>query len=156
MSATTLAPTPQSTRTRTAADTALLLVRIGLAIPFLYHGAQILFGAFGGPGLHGFVQASHDKMPLPVAALVGAGEFFGGLGVLCGVLTRLASAGILIIMVGAIFLVHWPHGYSVSNGGFEYPLVHVFLTLALITAGPGALTAWTAIGRAAPARPILQ
>ena len=156
MSTTNTVPVSRPTGTRTAQDTALLLVRLAVAIPFLYHGAGILFGAFGGPGLHGFVQMSHGKMPLPVAALVGAGEFFGGLGVLVGVLTRLASAGILIIMLGAIFTVHLPHGYNSINNGFEYPLTHVFLTLALLVAGPGALTAWAAIGRPNPARPLLQ
>ena len=151
---TVTAPAPIGTETRTAKDTALLLVRLAVALPFLYHGAAILFGAFGGPGLKGFSAFTH--MPLPVAALVGAGQFFGGLGVLVGVLTRLASAGIFIIMVGAILLVHLPHGYSTQNGGFEYPLTHVFLTLALMIAGPGALTAWAAIGRHNPTRPVLQ
>lgn len=154
MSTITAVNTVPATEVRSAKDTALLLVRLAVAIPFIYHGAAILFGAFGGPGLKGFAAFMH--MPLPVAALVGAGQFFGGLGVLFGVLTRLASAGILIIMVGAILLVHLPHGYSVANNGFEYPLTHVFLTLALIIAGPGAFTAWAAIGRHNPARPILQ
>ncbi len=139
--------------TRTAKDTALLLVRLAVAIPFIFHGSGILFGAFGGPGLAGFAKMG---MPLPLAVLVGAGEFFGGLGVLFGVLTRLASAGILIIMIGAIFTVHLKHGYDVQKMGIEYPLTHVFLTLALIAAGPGLLTAWRAIGRGGPARPILQ
>ena len=145
---------PAETRAASAADTALLLVRLAVSIPFIFHGAQLAFGAFGGPGLAGFMKMGH--MPLPVAVLVAYGEFLGGLGVLFGVLTRLASAGILLIMLGAIFLVHLPHGYSVQNQGVEYPLTHVFLTLALIVAGPGALHALNVIGRSRPAQPLLQ
>ena len=137
-----------------AADKALLLVRLAIGIPFIFHGAQLAFGAFSGPGLAGFVKMGH--MPLPVAVLVAYGEFLGGLGVLFGVLTRLASASILLIMLGAICLVHLPHGYSVSDQGIEYPLTHVLLTLALLIAGPGAYSALTLIGRGRPSRPILQ
>lgn len=127
------------TRTHSKADAALFVVRLALAIPFIFHGASIAFGAFGGPGLHNF--SAFTKMPLPVAALVGYGEFLGGLGVLFGVLTRLASASIFIIMLGAIFIVHLPHGYDVTKQGFEYPLVHLLLAVALMIAGPGAYTA---------------
>ncbi len=153
MSNVAAAPVATQAGARTSKDTALLLVRLAVAIPFIFHGSGILFGAFGGPGLAGFVKMG---VPLPVAILVGAGEFFGGLGVLFGVLTRLAGVGILIIMIGAIFTVHLKNGYDVQKMGIEYPLTHVFLTLALIVAGPGLLTAWRAIGRGGPAKPILQ
>ncbi len=152
MSNVTAAPAPL--QTATTKDAALLIVRLAVGIPFIFHGAQIAFGAFGGPGLQGFAGQGH--MPLPVAALVGYGEFLGGLGVLFGVLTRLASAGILVIMLGAIFTVHLPHGYDVQKGGFEYPLTHVLLTIALLVAGPGLLTAWRIIGRTGPVQPVLQ
>jgi putative oxidoreductase len=123
---------------RAGVDTALLLARIALGLPFLYHGAAIAFGAFGGPGLKGFSGFTH--MPLPVAALVGYGEFLGGLGVLLGVLSRLASAGLGLIMLGAIFLVHLPHGYDSQKQGFEYPLTLLLLAVAILAAGPGRLT----------------
>ena len=138
----------------TAADIALLVVRLAIGIPFLFHGAALAFGAFGGPGISGFAAFGH--MPVPMAALVAYGEFLGGLGILVGVLSRLASAAILIIMLGAIFTVHLPHGYDVQKGGFEYPLTHVFLTIALLIAGPGDYNAWSLIGRSRPAKPILQ
>ena len=138
----------------TAADTALMLVRLAVGIPLIFHGAQLAFGAFGGPGLVGFSAFTH--MPLLMAALVAYGELLGGLGVLFGVLTRLASAGILIIMLGAIFLVHLAHGYDVTKQGVEYPLTHVILTLALIFAGPGAYSALNLLGRPRPAQPALQ
>ena len=122
----------------TALDMGLLLARIALALPFIFHGASIAFGAFGGPGLAGFSGFTH--MPLPVAALVGYGEFLGGLGILFGVLSRLASAGQILIMLGAIFLVHLSKGYDGTKGGFEHPLTLLLLALALIAAGPGRLT----------------
>ena len=138
----------------TAQDAALLVVRLAVGIPFIFHGAQIAFGAFGGPGLQGFAGFGH--LPLPAAALVVYGEILGGLAGLFGVLTSLASVGILVIMLGAIFKVHLPHGYDVQKGGFEYPLTQVFLTVALLFAGPGLVTAWRLISRSGPIRPILQ
>ena len=125
-------------RTALAADTALLLARIALALPFIYHGAAIAFGAFGGPGLQGFSGFTH--MPLAVAALVGYGEFLGGLGVLFGVLSRLAGGGLSLIMLGAIVMVHLKNGYDSQKQGFEHPLTLLLLALAVVAAGPGRLT----------------
>lgn len=122
-------------------DRVLLVARIALGVPFLFHGAAIAFGAFGGPGLHGFVQASGGKLPLPAAALVGYGEFLGGLGVLLGVLARPAAAGLLLIMLGAIGTVHLKNGYDGQKGGIEYPLTLVFLEIIILIAGPGLLNA---------------
>jgi len=129
------APTAGVERAATAADTALLLTRVALGLPFIFHGAQIAFGAFGGPGLQGFSGFTH--MPLPIAALVGYGEFLGGLGILFGVLSRLASASVGLIMLGAIFLVHMKNGYDVQKQGVEYPLTLLILAVAIIAAGPG-------------------
>ncbi len=127
---------PTATTDRPGADAALLIARIALGLPFLYHGAQIAFGAFGGPGLAGFVAASGGKLPLAAAVLVGYGEFLGGLGVLFGVLSRIASAGLMLIMLGAIFVVHLPNGYNSQKGGFEYALTLALLALVIIVVGP--------------------
>lgn len=129
---------------RTGIDAALLLARVALALPFIFHGASIAFGAFGGPGLQGFSGFTH--MPLAMAALVGYGEFLGGLGILFGVLSRLASAGMALIMLGAIVLVHLKSGYDGTKGGFEHPLTLLLLALAIVAAGPGRL----ALGRVLP------
>lgn len=126
-------------------DAALLVVRVALALPLIYHGAAIAFGAFGGPGLAGFSGFIH--MPLPVAALVGYGEFLGGLGVLFGVLPRVAAGGVAVIMLGAILLVHLPHGYNSQNMGFEYPLTLLLLAIAVLLAGPGAYHALSLVRR---------
>lgn len=119
-------------------DAGLLLARVALALPFLYHGSAIAFGAFGGPGLVGFSGFTH--LPLPVAALVGYGQVLGGLGILFGVLSRLASAGTGLIMLGAILLVHLPKGYDVTKSGYEHALALLILALALIATGPGRFT----------------
>ncbi len=133
----------------------LLLVRLAIGIPFIIHGAGIAFGVLGGPGLKAFQGFTH--LPMPVAALVGYGEFLGGLGVLFGVLSRLASAGLAIIMLGAVFRVHLPKGYDVTKGGFEYALTHLFLTVAIMIAGPGTLTVMSLLRKDnTPTKPILQ
>ena len=123
----------------TKADAALLIVRLAVGIAFIIHGAELAFGAFGGPGLQGFSGFSH--LPLPVAALIAYGEFLGGLGVLFGVLSRIASVGLALIMLGAIFIVHLKNGFDVTKGGFEYAFVQFLLCAALVVAGPGAYTA---------------
>jgi putative oxidoreductase len=103
---------------------------------FLYHGSAILFGAFGGPGPQQFA-ASH-QWPVILAYMVGLAQLAGGLGVLTGVLFRLGSACIIAVMLGAIFLVHLPHGFDVSTGGAEYALTQLLLAIAFLLTGPGA------------------
>jgi putative oxidoreductase len=123
-------------------NTALLLLRIASALAFLYHGSSILFGAFGGPGPRQFAAA--HGMPVTVGYLVGLAQFAGALAVLTGVLTRLGAACIALVMLGAIFLVHLPHGFDVSYGGMEYALTQLLLAIAFLLAGPGAysLASW--------------
>jgi putative oxidoreductase len=115
---------------------ALLLLRIACALVFLYHGAAILFGAFGGPGPVAFASVMHA--PVIVGYLVGLAQFAGGLAILTGVLFRVGAVCILIVMAGAILLVHLPHGFNVANQGMEYALTQFLLALALLLMGPGA------------------
>jgi putative oxidoreductase len=61
----------------------------------------------------------------------------GALAVLTGVLARVAALGLVVVMVGAIGLVHLRHGFDVSNGGFEYALTQLLVNLAIVLAGPG-------------------
>ena len=117
-------------------NAALLFIRIACSIAFLYHGSAILFGAFGGPGPSKFAAFIHA--PAVVGYMVGIGQFFGGLAILLGIFTRIAAAGIAIIMLGAIYLVHLPHGFDVSRGGFEYAFTMLLIALALVFTGPGA------------------
>jgi putative oxidoreductase len=117
-------------------NTALLVLRIASASVFLYHGSAILFGAFGGPGPQRFAQMTH--MPAVVGYLVGLAQFAGGLAILSGVLIRIGAASIIIVMLGAIFMVHLPHGFDLSKGGYEYALTQLLIALALLITGAGA------------------
>src|SRR5262252_10893787 len=136
--------TENTFRDRPAVDWALLIARIFVGIVFTAHGAQKLFGAFGGPGLSAVVG-----MMGPLGYLVSIGEFFGGLGLIFGVLSRFSAASIALIMLGAIATVHAKFGFFMNwagnqaGEGFEYHLLAIAALLPLAIAGPGRF----AIGR---------
>ncbi len=113
----------------------LLIMRVACSLPFIYHGAAILFGAFGGPGPHNF--AAFMKAPDIVGYLVGLAQFAGGLAILLGALLRVGCVCVIIVMCGAVFMVHLPHGYNIANQGMEYALTELLLALGLLLAGPG-------------------
>jgi len=125
-------------RDRSAVDWSLLVLRVALGIVFMAHGAQKLFGAFGGPGLAAFVQ-----MLGPIGYLVSIGEFFGGLGLVLGILPRFSAASIVVIMLGAIALVHGKVGFFMNwtgkqaGEGFEYHLLAIAALAPIVIAGPG-------------------
>jgi putative oxidoreductase len=126
---------------RSAVDVALLIVRIALGIVFIYHGGQKMFGLFGGPGL-----AATAKMMGTLGYFVSVGEFFGGLGILVGFLSRFSAASIAVIMLGAIITFHGKNGFSMANKGYEYNFALIGLALPILIAGPGRY----AIGRFLP------
>jgi putative oxidoreductase len=132
---------------RSAVDWALLLARIIVGVVFMAHGSQKLFGAFGGPGLSGVVQ-----MMGPLGYLVTIGEFFGGLGIIVGFLSRFSAAAMILIMLGAIAMVHGKVGFFMNwmgqqgGEGFEYHLLAIAVLATILIAGPGRL----AIGRFLP------
>jgi len=114
---------------------ALLIMRIACSLPFIYHGAAILFGAFGGPGPHNFAAFMHA--PDVIGYLVGLAQFAGGIAILLGALLRVGAVCVIIVMCGAVFMVHLPHGYDVGHGGMEYALTELLLSIGLLFAGPG-------------------
>lgn len=116
-------------------DLALLILRIASAVVFLYHGSGILFGAGGGPGPVRFAAFMH--LPAVIGYLVGLAQFCGGLAMLSGVFLRVGAICIMIVMLGAIFLVHLPHGFDITKGGYEYVLTQLLIALALLFTGPG-------------------
>lgn len=120
-------------RDRPAVAWALLVARVIVGVIFIAHGSQKLFGAFGGPGLAGVV-----KMLGPVGYLVTVDEFFGGLGLLVGVLSRFSAFWLIVDMIGAIALVHGRNGFFLgAKPGFEYSLALIGLLAAILLAGPG-------------------
>jgi putative oxidoreductase len=114
-----------------------LLLRVALAAIFIFHGLNMVGGPDNGWG------ANWDKrpeaQPAPVQLAVAWGELIGGVALALGFLTRLAAVGIILIMAGAIATVHWPHGFDIRNGGFEYNFAIIILCLCLVLGGPGPL-----------------
>jgi putative oxidoreductase len=119
------------------------------------HGAQKLLGLFGGFGFSGTMQYFTSTMGLPygLALLVIAAEFFGALGLIFGLLTRVAALGIGCVMAGAIYLVHLPNGFFMNwsgkqaGEGFEYHILALGIALALMIKGGGLLSVDRAIAR---------
>ena len=128
-------------RDRRAVDVSLLVVRVAAGLIFAAHGAQKLLGAFGGPGLSATVE-----MMGPMAYPVAVGEFFGGLGLVFGFLCRFSAASLIVIMLGAIAMVHGKNGFFLDKGGFEYNLALIGLLVPTLLAGPGRY----AVGRFLP------
>ncbi|HEY5719887.1 MAG TPA: DoxX family protein [Gammaproteobacteria bacterium] len=117
-----------------------LALRLPVGIVFIAHGAQKLFGWFGGYGLEGTGQwmASIGLQPgYLMALLAGSGEFFGGLLLLLGLLTRPAAAVLAVTMAVAIVTVHLEHGLFLSNNGYEFALVLLAASVALAALGGG-------------------
>ncbi len=125
------------------------LVRATAGLFAMPHGAQKLFGLFGGD--IGATIRFFDQVGLhpaaPLAYLVGATEFFGGLCLVLGLFTRVAAAGIAILMLIAAFQVHLANGYFWTNGGYEYPLFWAAIALAVFIRGAGPASLDRAIGK---------
>ncbi len=117
-----------------------LVLRVPTGITLAAHGAQKLFGWFGGYGLEGTGQwmASIGLEPgFLMALLAGSAEFFGGLALLIGLLTRPAAVVTAFAMLVAIFSVHIGNGLFMSNNGYEYALALFAITTALAIQGGG-------------------
>jgi putative oxidoreductase len=131
----------------TSNDVALTTLRVVLGVVFFAHGSQKMLGWFGGYGFHGTVGFfTHMGMPAPVATLIICTEFFGGLGLLVGLLTRIAALGIFGLMIGAIFMVHLQNGFFMNwmgtqkGEGFEFHLLVLAIAAALLLRGAGAFS----------------
>lgn len=117
-----------------------LALRIPVGIIFAAHGAQKLFGWFGGYGLEGTGQFFGSMGLNPgylMALLAGAAEFFGGLALIVGVLVRPAAAALAFAMLVAIFAVHLSKGFFLDKGGYEYALALFAASLSLLFSGAG-------------------
>jgi putative oxidoreductase len=141
-------------------NTATSILRLVLGVVFFAHGAQKLLGWFGGYGFSGTMGFFTGTLHIPalLAFLAIAAEFFGGLGLILGLLTRIAAFGIAVTMVVAIGMVHTPFGFFMNwsgaqkGEGFEYHLLVLAITAFLMIRGAGAFSIDRAIASASPSR----
>ncbi|WP_411141717.1 DoxX family protein [Streptomyces sp. x-80] len=125
-----------------AGDCALLLLRLTFGLLLAGHGAQKLFGIFGGQGLTatGREFTALGYRPGTVfAAIGGASEFLGGIGLALGLFTPLAAAALIGVMINAMATVTGAHGLWESEGGVEYSVCIAVVALAVAAIGPGRL-----------------
>ena len=139
----------------TNGDWVLTTVRVVLGVVLFAHGAQKLLGWFGGPGLGATLRTFRDQLgiPAPLACLVIAAEFFCGLGLIVGLLTRIAALGVAITMAVAMVTVHLKYGFSMNwfgekqGHGVEYHLVVIALAVVVMVKGAGAFSFDSALSR---------
>lgn len=134
----------------TQAGLAPLAVRVPVGIIFAAHGAQKLFGWFGGYGLAGtgqFMESIGLSPGTLMAALAGGAEFFGGLALLIGLAVRPASVVLAFTMLIAIFSAHISKGLFLANGGYEYALALLAVTVGLAISGAGRASIDAVLGR---------
>ena len=126
------------------------MIRFCTGLFLMPHGAQKLFGWFGGGGLSGTAGFFSQNLGLEPgmfwAVLVGGTEFFGGLCLAIGLLTRPAALAVALLMAVAAYLVHLPNGFFWSAGGYEYPLLWGLIALAVAMRGGGNFSVDRAIG----------
>jgi putative oxidoreductase len=133
---------------KTNDDPVMTILRLMLGIVFLPHGAQKMLGMFGGSGFSSTLQMFETGMHIPAvfAFLAIAAEFFGAIGLIFGFLSRIAAFGIFVNMAVAIYKVHVHNGLFMNwtgkqaGEGFEYHLLVLAMTLAIMIAGAGAFS----------------
>ena len=124
---------------------ASFVLRLTLALVMFPHGAQKVFGWFGGDGFSGTLGFFTGTLGVPAlfAILVFAAELLGPIGLAIGAFSRVAAAGLIAVMTGAIFMAHLPNGFFMNwtgaqpGEGFEYHLLVIGMSIALIVAGSG-------------------
>lgn len=126
------------------------IIRIATGLTLVPHGAQKLFGWFGGGGINGTAQFFEQSLSLYPGLLfalaAGLTEFIGGLLLAAGALTRLTAVAVVAVMAYAAFVVHWGNGFFWTAGGFEFPLLWGLVALALVIRGGGKWSVDHAVG----------
>ncbi|MFJ4617228.1 DoxX family protein [Streptomyces sp. NPDC088812] len=133
---------PATAHAVTAADCGLLLIRLTFGLLMAAHGVQKVFGLFGGPGLtttgEGFAALGYHPGKL-FATIGGLSELLGGIGLAIGLLTPLAAAALIGVMINAMATVTGAHGLWATDGGVEYSVCISVVALAVAAIGPGRL-----------------
>jgi len=133
---------------RTPNDLTLTLARIILATIFFAHGSQKMFGLFGGRGVSGTIAIFEQSMgiPAPLTILAMSAEVFGAVGMFFGLFSRVAAAGLLVVMIVAPFANHlYPNFFMNWTGrqmgeGYEYHLLAIALIVTILVRGAGAIS----------------
>ena len=136
-----------------ATDVGLLILRIVIGLTFAAHGAQKVFGWWGGPGLSGWTGAMHHMRIRPARfwAVVSAGaELLGGLLIAVGLFTPFATAALIGQSIVIIGHAHWAQGFWNGKNGIEFPLTLAAGVLAIALVGPGAIALDAAFGLSFP------
>lgn len=134
----------------TEAGWGALALRVPVGIIFAAHGAQKLFGWFGGYGLAGtggWMESIGLAPGVLMAFLAGSAEFFGGIALVIGLLTRPAAAVLAVTMLVAIFAVHFENGLFMSNNGYEFGLALLAASVSLLFSGAGKASMDSALSR---------
>jgi putative oxidoreductase len=132
----------------TDGDWVIATVRIVLGVVIFAHGAQMALGWFGGAGLQSTLRIFREilRIPAPLALLAVAAEFLGGLGLIVGLLSRVAAVGIAVVMCVALLAVHLKFGFFMNwygekqGHGVEYHILVLALATVVIFKGAGALS----------------
>jgi len=148
----------------TVDDHSLTLVRLVLGVLFFAHGAQKALGWFGGAGFNATVSGFTTHMGIPefLAVLAILAEFLGGIGLIVGLLTRVAAFGIAVNMCVAIAVVHGSNGLFMNwqgtqhGEGIEYHLLVLAIAIELMVRGAGAWSIDRAIDNARPYHAHMQ
>jgi putative oxidoreductase len=127
-------------------DLILSMIRVVLGVVFFAHGAQKMLGWFGGDGFSGTMAFFTQKLGIPsvLAFLAIIAEFFGGLGLLAGLISRVAALGIACNMLVAIAMFHIHNGFFMNwfgtqqGEGIEFHLLALALALTVMVRGAGA------------------
>jgi putative oxidoreductase len=133
---------------KTDANWVVTIVRVALGVVFFAHGAQKMLGWYGGYGFSGTMGFFTKTLgiPAPLAFLAICAEFFGGLGLILGLLSRIAALGIGVNMLVAIAMIHRHFGFFANwfgnqkGEGYEFHLLVLAIVLAIIVRGAGALS----------------
>ena len=123
----------------------MLILRLILGAIFVAHGAQKLFGMFGGIGIEGttkMMEGLNFSYPHIYAFVWSSIEFFGGLFLAFGVLARYASILIVLIMSITIWKINLSYGFFIQNGGYEYNLLILLACMPIILTGGGKWSIW--------------
>ena len=127
----------------------VLALRVVLGLVMAAHGAQKLFGWFGGVGPRetagGFAHLRF-RAPVLMALAAGLAEFGGGVLLAAGLATPFAALAIMIVMVNAVATAHWPNGFWNMKGGYEFNLLIFTAAAALAATGPGRFSLDALIG----------